>query len=121
MNRTYSSEMRERALRILAEARPEHPTMMSAMVRAPRRSRCEGDRFERGHVAGIADRESQSGFGDSTPGDDRACGGGDVDVDSVGAEPLLDDHLRRGKLRRGRSTGSRASRSTPASWRCVPR
>lgn len=33
MNRTYSPEMRERALRMLAEARPEHPTMMSAIRR----------------------------------------------------------------------------------------
>jgi transposase len=31
MNRRYSSEMRERALRTLAEARPEHPNMMSAV------------------------------------------------------------------------------------------
>lgn len=31
MNRTYSPEMRERALRMLAEARPKHPTMMSAI------------------------------------------------------------------------------------------
>ena len=31
MNRKYSPEMRERALRILAEARPEHPNMMSAV------------------------------------------------------------------------------------------
>lgn len=31
MNRTYSPEMRERASRMLAEARPEHPTMMSAV------------------------------------------------------------------------------------------
>ena len=31
MNRKYSPEMRERALRMLAEARPEHPTMMSAV------------------------------------------------------------------------------------------
>lgn len=31
MNRTYSPEMRERALRMLAEARPEHPTMMNAV------------------------------------------------------------------------------------------
>ena len=30
MNRKYSPEMRERALRMLAEARPEHPNMMSA-------------------------------------------------------------------------------------------
>ncbi len=33
MNRTYAPEMRERALRMLAEARPEHPTMMSAIRR----------------------------------------------------------------------------------------
>ena len=33
MNRTYSPEMRERALRMLGEARPEHPTMMSAIRR----------------------------------------------------------------------------------------
>ena len=33
MNRRYSPEMRERALRMLAEARPEHPTMMSAGVK----------------------------------------------------------------------------------------
>ena len=31
MNRKYSPEMRERALRMLAEARPEHPNMMSAI------------------------------------------------------------------------------------------
>ena len=31
MNRKYSPEMRERALRMLAEARPEHPNMMSAV------------------------------------------------------------------------------------------
>ena len=31
MNRKYSPEMRERALRMLAEARPEHPTMMAAI------------------------------------------------------------------------------------------
>ena len=31
MNRTYSPEMRERALRMLAETRPSHPTMMSAV------------------------------------------------------------------------------------------
>ena len=31
MNRKYSPEMRERALRMLAESRPEHPTMMSAV------------------------------------------------------------------------------------------
>lgn len=30
MNRKYSLEMRERALRMLAETRPSHPTMMSA-------------------------------------------------------------------------------------------
>jgi transposase len=30
MNRKYSPEMRERALRMLAETRPSHPTMMSA-------------------------------------------------------------------------------------------
>jgi transposase len=31
MNRRYSPEMRERALRMLAEARPEHPTVMAAI------------------------------------------------------------------------------------------
>lgn len=31
MNRKYSPEMRERALRMLAEARPEHPTVMAAI------------------------------------------------------------------------------------------
>lgn len=31
MNRTYSREMRERAMWMLAEARPEHPAMMSAV------------------------------------------------------------------------------------------
>lgn len=31
MNRKYSSEMRERALRMLAEARPDHPNLMSAL------------------------------------------------------------------------------------------
>ncbi|MBG6240117.1 transposase-like protein [Mycetocola sp. CAN_C7] len=31
MNRKYSPEMRERALRMLAEARPEHPTLMAAI------------------------------------------------------------------------------------------
>ncbi|MCC2028781.1 IS3 family transposase [Microbacterium sp. YMB-B2] len=31
MNRKYSPEMRERALRMLAETRPSHPTMMSAV------------------------------------------------------------------------------------------
>ncbi len=31
MNRKYSPEMRERALRMLAETRPEHPNMMSAV------------------------------------------------------------------------------------------
>ncbi|GAA1968394.1 transposase [Agromyces allii] len=31
MNRKYSPEMRERALRMLAEARPEHPNLMSAV------------------------------------------------------------------------------------------
>src|SRR5690606_16770012 len=31
MNREYSLEMRERALRMLAEARPSHPPMMSAV------------------------------------------------------------------------------------------
>ncbi|GGD26850.1 hypothetical protein GCM10010915_03630 [Microbacterium faecale] len=31
MNRKYSPEMRERALRMLVEARPEHPSMMSAV------------------------------------------------------------------------------------------
>ncbi|WP_448811955.1 IS3 family transposase [Agromyces bauzanensis] len=31
MNRKYSPEMRQRALRMLAEARPEHPNMMSAV------------------------------------------------------------------------------------------
>jgi transposase len=31
MNRKYSLVMRERALRMLAEARPEHPTMASAI------------------------------------------------------------------------------------------
>lgn len=31
MNRKYSPEMRERALRMLAEARPSHPNMMSAL------------------------------------------------------------------------------------------
>ena len=30
MNRKYSPEMRERALRMLAETRPSHPTMMGA-------------------------------------------------------------------------------------------
>ncbi len=30
MNRKYSPEMRERALRMLAEARPEYPTLMGA-------------------------------------------------------------------------------------------
>lgn len=31
MNRKYSPEMRERALRMLAEARPEHPNLMTAI------------------------------------------------------------------------------------------
>lgn len=31
MNRKYPPEMRERALRMLAEARPEYPTLMSAI------------------------------------------------------------------------------------------
>jgi len=31
MNRNYSPEMRERALRMLAETRPSHSTMMSAV------------------------------------------------------------------------------------------
>lgn len=31
MNRKYSAEMRERALRMLAESRPDHPTTMSAI------------------------------------------------------------------------------------------
>lgn len=31
MNRKYSAEMRERALRMLAETRPAHATMMSAV------------------------------------------------------------------------------------------
>ena len=31
MNRKYSPEMRERALRMLAESRPEHPTLMSTI------------------------------------------------------------------------------------------
>lgn len=31
MNRKYSPEMRERALRMLAEMRPSHPMMMSAV------------------------------------------------------------------------------------------
>lgn len=31
MNRRYSTEMRERALRMLAESRPDHPTTMSAI------------------------------------------------------------------------------------------
>ena len=31
MNRKYSPEMRERALRMLAETRPSHPTMMSVV------------------------------------------------------------------------------------------
>ena len=31
MNRTYSPEVRERALRMLAEARLDHPNMMSAI------------------------------------------------------------------------------------------
>ncbi len=31
MNSKYSPDMRERALRMLAEARPEHPDMMSAV------------------------------------------------------------------------------------------
>ncbi|MCK8469043.1 hypothetical protein M0722_17740 [Microbacterium sp. KSW4-16] len=31
MNRTYSAEMRKRALRMLAEAKPDHPTTMSAI------------------------------------------------------------------------------------------
>lgn len=30
MNRKYSPEIRERALRMLAETRPSHPTLMSA-------------------------------------------------------------------------------------------
>lgn len=30
-NRQYSPEMRERALRMLAESRPEHPTLMGAI------------------------------------------------------------------------------------------
>jgi transposase InsO family protein len=30
MNREYSPEMRDRALRMLAETRPSHPTMMRA-------------------------------------------------------------------------------------------
>lgn len=31
MNGKYSPEMRERALRMLAEARPDHPNLMSAL------------------------------------------------------------------------------------------
>lgn len=31
MNRKYSLEMRERALRMLGEARPEYPTLMAAI------------------------------------------------------------------------------------------
>lgn len=31
MNQKYSPEMRERALRMLAETRPSHPNMMSAV------------------------------------------------------------------------------------------
>ncbi|WP_409155777.1 transposase [Lacisediminihabitans sp. H27-G8] len=31
MNREYLPEMRERALRMLAEARPEHPNLMTAI------------------------------------------------------------------------------------------
>lgn len=31
MNRKYSPEMRERALRMLAETRPSHPNMVSAV------------------------------------------------------------------------------------------
>ncbi|MCY7288999.1 MAG: hypothetical protein LH624_12285 [Cryobacterium sp.] len=31
MNRKYSSELRVRALRMLAESRPEHPTLMAAI------------------------------------------------------------------------------------------
>jgi transposase len=31
MNRKYSPELRERALRMLAEAMPEHPNLMSAV------------------------------------------------------------------------------------------
>ena len=31
MNKKYSPEMRERALRMLAETRPSHPNMMSAV------------------------------------------------------------------------------------------
>ena len=31
INRKYSPEMRERALRMLAESRPDHPTLMSAI------------------------------------------------------------------------------------------
>lgn len=33
MNRKYSPEMRERALRMLAETRPSHPTMTMSAVR----------------------------------------------------------------------------------------
>lgn len=31
MNQKYSPEMRERALRMLDEAKPEHPNLMSAV------------------------------------------------------------------------------------------
>ncbi|SMQ61614.1 hypothetical protein [Agreia sp. VKM Ac-1783] len=34
MNRKYSPEMRERASRMLAESRPDHPTMMRAIRHA---------------------------------------------------------------------------------------
>lgn len=34
MNRKYSPEMRERALRMLAKSRPDHPTMMRAIRHA---------------------------------------------------------------------------------------
>lgn len=70
MNRKYSPEMRERALRMLAEARPEHPNMMSAVR----------------HVAGLLGMspetlrlwqrryEIDAGV---KPGGDHGCGGGD--------------------------------------------
>jgi hypothetical protein len=49
MNRKYSPEMRERALRMLAETRPSHPTMMSAF---PACGRAAGE--ESGDAAVVA-------------------------------------------------------------------
>lgn len=64
MNRKYSAEMRERALRMLAETRPSHPTMMSA-VRHGRPIHGEVLLYPPAHSA------TRRGFFCSTP-DDRA-------------------------------------------------